>query len=91
VELLCFFGRDYCQNNPALTIALIEIITSKRTSKRNHVCNRTTIEDTFKSNKHIVHVCEKSILELLLMHAVFLSSKSEAINEFFRSLFRASK
>lgn len=91
MELLCFFGRDYCQHNPALSAAIIEVITSKRTSKRNHHCNKSTIEDTFKNGRSNVHVCEKSILELLLMHAAFLNSPSEAINEFLRSLLRASR
>lgn len=90
LELLCFFARDFCQGNPGLAVALIEIITGKRSSKRYHACNKTTVEATFREKLQGSHVCEKSMLELLLMHSVFLTSKSEALCEFIRSLLGVS-
>lgn len=80
MDLLCFFGRDFCQNNQALSITLIEIISAKRAFTRNHVCNKPSLEQTFQAKKQASHICEKSILELLFMHSSFISCRSEALN-----------
>jgi hypothetical protein len=92
IDLVAYFVRDYCQNNPSLLIALIETLNTKQTWNRNHICNKSTIETTFCStNNESTHICDKTILELLLMYSIFLSSKSCSLIEFLQILLRVSK